>query len=276
VTFVMRAFGRHAPALVVAAVFLLPLVVMVTGSLRPVGVPPASGLELIPRHATLESYARLAELVPLWAWLANSAVVVAVAVPVTVVVASWAAFGIRLLSRRTRRVAIVALVALLFVPATALWATRFEVYRALGVLDTLIPLMAPALAASTPFFVLIFVWSFTGLPDSQLAAARLEGASVWQLWRRVVMPQARPATLAVAVLAFGAFWSNFLDPLLYIHNQAAYTLPLGLRLLQLLNPTEWPLMAAAIVVATLPAIAVFLLAHRLFLDDPLTDLRRSR
>lgn len=271
----MRAVGRHAPAVVVAAIFLLPLFMMISGSLRQVGVPPPTGLELIPRNPTLDSYARLAELVPLWTWLANSAIVVAVAVPVTVLVASWAAFGIRLLGRRARRFAVVSLIALLLVPATAVWATRFEVYRALGVLDTLIPLMAPALAASSPFFVLIYVWSFTGLPDSQLAAARLEGASAWQLWRRVVMPQARPASLAVAVLAFGAFWSNFLDPLLYVHNQSAYTLPLGLRLLQLLNPTEWPLMAAAMVIATLPAVAVFLLAHRLFLDDPLAALRRT-
>ena len=78
------------------------------------------------------------------------------------------------------------------------------------------------------------------------------------------------------MLAFGAFWSNFIDPLLYVQNQSAYTLPLGLRLLQLLNPTEWPLMAAAIVIATLPAVGVFLLAHRLFLDDPLATLRRTR
>ena len=272
----MRGFGRHAPALIVAAIFLLPLAMMITGSLRPVGLPPPVGLELLPPVVSLESYARLVELVPLWTWLANSALVVAIAVPVTVLLASWAAFGVRLLGRRTRRLAVVMLIALLLVPATALWATRFEVYRVLGVLDTLVPLIAPALAASTPFFVLIYVWTFTGLPDSQLAAARLEGASTWQLWRRVVMPQARPATLAVAVLAFGAFWSNFIDPLLYVRDQPAYTLPLGLRLLQLLNPTEWPLMAAATVVATLPAVAVFLLAHRLFLDDPLTALRRSR
>lgn len=272
----MRALARHAPALVVAMIFLVPLLVMITGSLRPVDLAPPVGLELFPPQPTLDSYVRLAELVPLWSWLANSALVVAVAVPITVLVASWAAFGIRLLDRRARRIAIVTVVALLLVPATALWATRFEVYRVLGVLDTLIPLMAPALAASTPFFVLVYVWSFTGLPDSQLAAARLEGASAWQLWRRIAMPQAKPATLAVGVLAFGAFWSNFIDPLLYVESQGAYTLPLGLRLLQLLNPTEWPLMAAAAVIATLPAVAVFLLAHRLFLDDPLTALRRTR
>ena len=114
----MRALARHAPALVVAMIFLVPLLVMITGSLRPVDLAPPVGLELFPPQPTLDSYVRLAELVPLWSWLANSALVVAVAVPITVLVASWAAFGIRLLDRRARRIAIVTVVALLLVPET--------------------------------------------------------------------------------------------------------------------------------------------------------------
>ena len=110
VTVVMRGFARHAPAIIVAAIFVLPLVMMISGSLRPVGLPPPVGLELIPSTVSLGNYARLAELVPLWTWLANSAIVVAVAVPVTVLVASWAAFGIRLLRRPARRVAVVTLI----------------------------------------------------------------------------------------------------------------------------------------------------------------------
>lgn len=267
---------RHVPAALVAAFFVLPLVFMLTGSLRPVGLAPPQGIELIPPSPTLDSYQRLPELVPLWTWVRNSFVVVALAVPLTILVASWAAFGIRLLPRRPRRIAIGLSALLLMVPVTAVWATRFEVFRTAGAVDTLVPLVAPALAATTPFFVLIYVWSFLGVPDSQLEAGRLEGASAWRLWRGVAMPQARTATLAVAVLAFAAHWSNFIDALLYIDSQALYTLPLGLRLLQLLNPTDWPLLMAGAVVATVPPVLVFLLAQRSLLDDPLRALRRPR
>ena len=270
------ALRRHVPAVLVAGFFLLPLLVMLSGSLRPSGLPPPVGIDIVPSDPTFEAYRRLPELVPLGTWLLNSGIVAALAVVLTVLVASWAAFGMRLLPRRVRRVAVLATLAVLLVPVTAVWTTRFQVYDAVGIIDSLATLVAPALAATTPFYVLIFLWSFTGVPDSQLEAARLEGASTWRLWRSVAMPQARLATLAVAVLAFTVSWANFIDPLLYIDSPSRYTLPLGLRLLQLLNPTDFPLLMAGAVIATLPPVLVFLLAQRIFLDDPLRSLRQGQ
>ena len=268
--------ARHLPAALAAVVFLLPLWFMVSGSLRPVGVAPPSGVELLPPAPTVEGYRRLTQLIPLLTYLRNSVIVTAVAVPLTVLVASLAGFGIRLLSQRGRRIAIALSLVTLMVPVTAVWATRFEVFRIAGIIDTYLPLIAPALAATTPFYVLIYAWSFGGISDSQLHAARLEGASNWRVWRSVAMPQAKTATLAVAVLAFAFHWANFIDALLYLSSQQLFTLPLGMRFLQLLNPTDWPLLMAGCVVMTLPAVGVFLFAQRLFLDDPLRGLRGAR
>ena len=271
-----QEWRRQLPAATAAALFLLPLAALLAGSLRPAGLPPPTGLELLPRGATLENYRRLPELVPVWTWLRNSAIVVALATPITVLVASWAGFALRLLPARQRRLAVGASLAVLLVPASALWTGRFELYRALGGLDSFVPLVAPAFAATSPFFVLLYLWSFSAIPSSQLEAARLEGASAWRTYRSVALPRARSATLAVAVLAFTVHWANFTDALLYVDRQALSPLPLGLRLLQLLNPTDSPLLLAAAVVATLPAVLVFLLAQRLLLDDPLPGLRGER
>jgi len=264
------------PALLAAVVFLTPLLMMVSGSLRPAGLLPPSRVDLLPSSPTVDAYRRLPELFPLWTWLLNSSVVVAFAVPITVLVASWAAFGMRLLPRRLRRRAVLATMAVLLVPVTAVWTTRFQVFESVGIIDTYAALVAPAFAATTPFYVLVYLWTFTGIPDTQLEAARLEGASGWRLWRSVAMPQARLATLAVAVLAFAVHWANFIDALLYIDSSTLYTLPLGLRLMQLLNPTDFPLLMAGAVIATLPPVLAFLLAQRLFLDDPLRSLRQGR
>lgn len=269
--------GRHLLPALAGLLFLTPVVFMVLGSLRPAGEPPPTGVELVPTRPTLDSYQRLPELVPLLGYLANSAAVVAVAVPLTVLVASWVGFGIRLLAPRPRRAAVVTTVALLLVPVTAVWTTRFEVFRLLGVTDTYVPLVAPALAATTPFYVLIYAWSFGRVRDSQLEAARLEGAAPWRVWARVAMPQARAASLAVTVLAFTWHWGNFIDPVLYVDDPGRYTAPLGLAFLRVLGPTDWPLLMAGCVVLTLPAVAVLLLAQRVLLsDDPLARLRGAR
>ncbi|NEE00212.1 carbohydrate ABC transporter permease [Phytoactinopolyspora halotolerans] len=272
-----RVFGRVIAPAVLSALFAAPLWFMIVGSLRPAGLPPPRTLELVPPEPTLAAYQRLGELMPLFTYLGNSALVVAIGVPVTVGVAAITGFGVRLLAAADRRRALLALLVVLLVPVTAVWATRFEVFRLVGVVDTYIPLLAPALLAVSPFLILLYAWSYGGIPDSQLHAARLEGAGWLTIWRRLALPQVRPATLAAAVLAFTFHWGNFIDPLLYLHSGDRYTLPLGLQFLRLLNPTDWPVLMAGCVVATLPCVAVFLLAQRILLsDDPLAALRGGR
>jgi multiple sugar transport system permease protein len=269
-----RLIGRFVVPGVFAALFAAPLWFMVVGSLRPAGLPPPRTLEVLPPEPTLAAYARLPELIPLFRYLANSAVVVALAVPLTVLVASLTWFGLRLLGPAARRRVVLGLLVVLLVPVTAVWATRFELFRLAGAVDTYLPLLAPALLAVSPVLVLLYAWSFGGIPDSQLQAARLEGARWLAIWRRIALPQVRPATMAVAVLAFTFHWANVIDPLLYLHSGDRYTYPLGLQFLRLLNPTDWPLLMAGCVIATLPCVLVFLLAQRILLsDDPLSALR---
>lgn len=270
------AVGRHLTALAAAALFVLPLWFMLVGSLRAPGLAPPTGAELWPAEPTLAGYRRLPDLVPLTTYLGNSALVVGLAVPLTVLVAAGAAFGIRMLAPRNQRRAVMGLILLMTVPPTALWASRFEIFRGAQAVDSYLPLIAPALAATSPFYVLVYFWVMSRLPQSQLEAARLEGASALRLWARVVMPQSRPATLAVAMLAFTFHWSNVIDPLLYLESQQRYPLAFGLRFLQVLNPTDWPLLMAGSVVLTLPTVVVFLVLQRFFLDELVAPRRRGR
>ena len=267
-----RAVGRYLVPAVVAVLFVAPLPLIVVGSLRPIGAPPPGGLGIIPEDPSFSAYGTLARLLPLPTYLRNSLIVVAIAVPVTVLVASMTGWAVRILPARRRRALVLACLAVLLVPASALWTTRFSVYRLLGATGTVFPLVLPALLGTTPFFALLYAWAYLGIPDSQLEAARLEGAGPWRLWTAIGLPQARTATLAVAVLAFTLHWGNYLEALLYLRDQRDYTLPLGLGLLKLLNPTEYPLLLAGAVVFTVPAVLVFLLAQRV-LDDPARALR---
>lgn len=268
-----RTLARHAVPLLVAVPFLLPVVFLMVGAVRPTGPPPV-GLDLLPSDATLEAFRRLPRLLPVGTYIRNSLLVSAVAVPVTVLVASWAGFGIRLLQGRARRWAIGGVLALLVVPATAVWAPRFELFRVLGVTDTLGPLVAPAFVATDPLLVLLYAWSFARIPDDQFEAARLDGANGWVLWRRIAFPQVGAATLAVVVLAFAFHWGNVVEPLLYLRSQANHTLALGIRTLQVLGPTDWPLLMAGATVLTVPAVVVFLVAHRSLLGEGSDILHR--
>jgi multiple sugar transport system permease protein len=257
--------ARHAGGLLAALLFLPPLILMVTGSLREAGLPPPRGPELLPSPLAFDNYARAFELVDIGRYALNSLLVAAIAVPVAVVVASWAGFAMARLERRAQLALVAVSLVALMVPLTALLVPRFVMFRSLGLTDTYVPLLAPALLGMSPFYVLIFWWSFRRLPPDLFDAARLEGASPLHIWWRVAMPLVRPVTVAVTVLAFAFSWSNFLDPLIYLFDERLYTLPLGLKSLAALDRLNFPLLLAGSVVATVPVVAVFVLAQRWFL-----------
>lgn len=243
----------------------MPLVLMLTGSLRQAGLPPPRGPELLPSPIAVDNYRRALDLVDLLHYARNSAIVAAIAVPIGVLVASWAGFAMSRLSRRAAGLFVALSLVSLMVPLTALLVPRFAMFRVLGLTDTFVPLVAPALIGMSPFYVLVYYWNFRRVPAELFEAARLEGASPFHSWRRVGMPLVRPATVAVAVLAFLFSWSNFLDPLIYLYDERLFTLPLGLRSLAQLDREDLPLLLAGAVMATAPVVVTFLIAQRYFL-----------
>jgi len=157
----------------------------------------------------------------------------------------------------------------LMIPLSALWVPRFVMFRWAGLIDTLWPLMLPALMATTPFYVLLFALSYGRVPTGLFEAARLENLSPFGVWRRVAWPLGRPTAFAVAVLAFTWHWANFVDPLLYLSSGERFTVPLGLRALQTLEPTNHPILLAGAVMVSLPPVIAFLAAQRSFFTKTL-------
>jgi multiple sugar transport system permease protein len=262
-----RALGWvvfHIVALMVAAMFMLPLLWVVAASLRQPGLPPPRTIEWLPSPVAWLNYWRIFEIVPLATYMLNSLSVVALAVPVTLITASWAGFAMAQMPTRLGRILIVAAVLLRMVPSTALWLPRFVLFKQLMLLDTFWVLVLPALMGSSPLFVLLFYWIFRRIPRELFESARLDGAGLLSIWARIAMPLAKPTIMTVTVLTFTDYWGDFMSPLLYLKSESRYTLPIGLRVLQQLDQTNWPILMAAAVFVTIPVIAMFLLVQRYF------------
>jgi multiple sugar transport system permease protein len=250
-------------ALAAAAIFVLPLTWVLVASLAPLGQPPRPQ-EWLAQPLAWSNYTRIFEVVPLVGYIGNSLLVALLAVPATIIVASWAGFAMAQLPPRERYALLALAVALRMVPITALWLTRFVMFTHMQLIDSIWPLLAPVWMGSSPLFVLLFFWSFRRSPAALIEQARLDGMGALRIWAVVSMPLARPATAAVAVLTFVQYWSDFINPLLYLRSDHRYTLAVGLRMLQQLDTTNWPLLMAATVVMTLPVLVLFLTAQRAF------------
>lgn len=261
---------RTLGAAFVLLVFVPPLLLLVSGSLTEPGLPPPPTPQLVPEPVSTTGYRQAVELGGLLRASLNSVLVAVVAVPLSVLVASLAGFALARIAPRVTGVVVAASLVALMVPATALLVPRFAIFRLLGLTDTLVPLVAPALLGTSPLYVLVYFLAFRALPADLYDACLVADLSPLRTWWRVALPLVRPVTAGLTALTFVLTWSNFLDPLVYVYDRDLFTLPLALRSLSVLDPTNFPVFLAGAVLATVPALAVFVLAQRRFLhhDDP--------
>ena len=261
------AFIQAAVGLAVSAVFVLPLYWAFVASLQKSGAPPTGTVAWWEPDPQWSNYAEIFDVVPLAKYTRNSVFVVAFAVPITVITASLGGFALSQLAPAARSRLINVSVGLMLVPGAAVWLFRFQLLVWLNLLDTLWALILPAFAASSPLFVLLFYWNFRRIPDETFDAARLDGAGAWKIWSRLALPLARPTALGVSVLAFVMYWSDFISPVLFIYNPQAYTLPIGLQLLNQVGSTNWPILMAGAIFMTAPVLAFFIMVQHFFLND---------
>lgn len=260
-----------ARALVVV-VFCAPLVFMLLGALRGLDQPVPTGFDVVPDGTGVGAFRELAQTVPLGRLFRNSIIVVAIAVPVTTLVASWAGFGMAVLGGRAGRLLVTTTVGLLVLPVSTVWVARFVLYRNLGLLESLGPLIAPAFAATTPFTVLLAYRAFRKLPPALWEAARVEGASPVRTWWSIGLPLVRPTTAAIAAIAFTFHWGNYLDALLYIQRPSDTTLAVGIGQLRNLDPSDSPVaLAGALLLAAVPLLLLAAVQRRLFEPVPGAD-----
>ena len=262
---------RHSVAVLAAGLFLLPLVLLVAGSLREVG-PGAPVPELAPARPTLENYGRAFAVVDLARQAWNSTVVAALVVPLSVIVAAAAGFAMTRLPPATRRILVVVSFVGAMLPLSMLIVGRFTLFRTLGATDTYLPLIANGLIGGSPINVLLFYLAFRRIPSDLFDAARLDGASPVRALLQVGLPGARNVTLAVGVLAFAASWGNVLEPLVYLSDERLHTLPLGLRALASLDLPNQPVMLAGAVLSVVVPLSFLLMAQRRFVEERLEIL----
>lgn len=261
-----RVFWQVA-ALTMAFLFVAPLYWVLINSLRPVGLPPPRTLEWLPQPLAWSNYAAIFHIVPLGRQVGNSLLVSTVGAALTLVTASWAGFAMAQMPTGLRRWLVGLAIALLMIPGTAVWLPRYVLFTSIGLIDTYLALFAPAVMGTKSLFALMFYWTFRRIPLELFESARLDGAGALTIWRWIALPAALPTALAVLLLSFTHYWSDFVDPLLFLKSEERYTLAVGLRMLQQMDITNWSLLLAAVVVMTAPVILVYLVLQHFIRDD---------
>jgi multiple sugar transport system permease protein len=253
-----------------ALLFLAPLLWMLSTSFK-TQLDAASSTSLVPSPATLENYEPLTAWdgkTPVVRWFLNSVVTATVTTALVVSTAALAAYALARFTFRGRGVVFMMVVATLFLPGFVFLIPNYLIANSLGILDTLVALMLPPVGGA--FGVFFLRQFFLGLPRELEEAARIDGASDVRIFRSVMLPLAQPALSTIAVITFLASWNDFLWPVYALTTTSTLTLPAGLPLLQSAYIANQPLIMAGAVIASVPALAVFVLFQRKIIESVAT------
>ena len=152
----------------------------------------------------------------------------------------------------------------LMIPFHMLIIPRFILFKYLGWLDTFLPLIVPNFFGGA-FSIFLLRQYFLTIPLDLDEAAKMDGATAFQIFMRIILPLARPALGAVAVFEFVSTWNDFLGPLIYLSSDRNYTVSIGLAAFRNDYFTAWHLFMAASAVAMLAPLVVFFLAQKYFI-----------
>jgi len=241
---------------------LLPVVWMLSTSLKPsdaiLSLPP----RLIPAHPTLAPFKAVTEAFPMVRVFFNSVGVAAVTTLGQLVLSSMAGYAFARFRFRGRDTLFFLYLATLMVPFVVTVTPLFIIVRTLGWTNSYAGLIVPPMFSA--FGTFLMRQFFLDLPRELEEAAVIDGASTFTTFVRVIVPLSGPAFATLGIFSFMASWNNFLWPLLIVSDNKFMTLPLALATLQGLYPgqTQWNLVMAGTVISVIPMILVFLFAQR--------------
>jgi multiple sugar transport system permease protein len=258
--------GRIIAYLTLAAwalVSLLPIYWMFTTALKTPSIAVAIPPEWIPASLTLENFARLFRAEQMGRWTFNSLFVAGAATLAYVLTSTMAGYAFAKKDFPGRNAIFWAYVSTMLVPGFVTLITSYTVVVDLGWIDSYWALIIPELAS--PFGAFLMRQFILSLPSEIFDAARIDGCGEWQVFWRVVLPLSAAGMAVLAVFHFSYMWNSFIWPLAVTTSDSMRTLPVGLAGMQRVRATNFSLLMAGASYASLPMIAIFLLAQRYFL-----------
>ena len=245
----------------------IPLIWMISSSFKPLSEIYAFPPTLIPQTFTMKNYDRLLSDWPFWNWYGNSLVIAVISTLTVLFFTSLAGFGFAKYRFRGSRVLFIVLLASTMIPFQLILVPLYILMSRLSwsnsYLALVIPFMAPALGI---FLMRQFMLS---IPSELIEAARIDGATEFGIYWRVMLPLARPALAAQAVLTFLGAWNSFLWPLSVLRNRDFMTLPVGMStMVGSVSAGSEPAIGATMAAATLvsiPVIIVFISVQKQYI-----------
>lgn len=247
-----------------AAFIFIPLAWTLSTSLKTEQQTLAYPPTWIPNPIQWQNYPDALTARPFDRYYLNTFIITILSVFGTTISSALVAFGFARFRFPGRNVLFIIVLSTLMIPFHLLIIPRFVLFKMLGWLDTLLPLIVPNFFGGA-FSIFLLRQYFQTIPLELDEAAKIDGASSFQIFLRIILPLSKPALGAVAVFEFMSSWQDFMGPLIYLSSDKNYTVSVGLAAFRNDYFTAWHLYMAAAAVAMIVPLIVFFLAQKYFI-----------
>jgi multiple sugar transport system permease protein len=263
-----QQLSAHIILVILCIPALLPFVWMVATSFKgdtQIFSTSITWTTLFPYPLRWHNYAEAVQAIPFMVYLKNTLLLCFVTVIGTVFSSALVAYGFGKMEFPGKNALFLLMISTMALPPQVTMAPVFAMFRWLHWYGTYLPLMVPAFFGS-PFYIFLLTQFYRNLPTELAEAARIDGASEWRIFWRIMAPLSRPALVTCALFQFMATWNDFFGPLLYLNDPSKYTLAYGLQQFLSVHGSEWARLMAASTLFVLPIIVLFFFAQKTFIQ----------
>lgn len=258
-----RRWAWFLLALILALFTIFPLFWMLTSAFKP--ADEVTNGSLIPAQPTFDNFVYVFTQVPFLRYLFNSFFVSAVVTVISLWLHSMAAYALARLKFRGRDTIFILMFSTMLITLPAIIVPLFLVVRQLGMLDSYLGLIVPALFNAFGIFMLRQF--YLSIPNELEEAAHVDGASYWKIYWRIILPLSRPVLAALAVFFFLANWNAFIWPLTIIADQDLTVVQVGISSFQQQYASNFNYVLAAATVAAIPTLVIFFIFQRQIVES---------
>ena len=252
----------YGVAILLAVIALIPFLWMISTSFKSRGALMSIPIEWIPENPTWDAYIKVFSKFPFAKTIANSLFISVSYTAITLLSSAMAAFAFAKLRFTGSRVIFGGYLATMMIPTQVTMIPLFVIMTKLGLKDSYASVIMPSIFR--PFAIFLLVQQMRTIPEDLLAAARIDGAGVFQVFRKIALPLCIPSLATLSITTFMESWNDYLWPLLMLGDKNKMTLPIALSTLNGQYGTEYNVLMAGSLVSMVPIIVIYIIAQRQF------------
>ena len=268
---IFKNSGAHLFLITMSVLSLFPFIWLISTALKGIDenifeYPPA----FIPKHLTFDNFTGVWKQIPFLLYFLNSFIVAAFTVILNLIFSSLAAYPLARMEFKGKGLIFGAILATIMIPFQAIMLPIYLIVLKLHLVDAYgltmgyLGLILPF--AVNAFGIFLMRQAFLSIPKEMEEAAFIDGCSIFNIWRKILIPMTTPTLAVLAIFTFIGSWGEFLWPSIVLTNKALYTLPVGVNDLQGMFSANWRYIAAGSIISIIPIIIFFISMQKYFVS----------